>query len=155
MQELWFLCMIRILNMFYKCMNFLGIISNGYQVIERTRNSIANIPEISKAELWFLCMPRCLNVLYKRMKIRWNTSVGYQITERTRNNIANGQSEITIKYPKQNYMVLNMTGHLNVLSSCMTNRWNISNCFLVIERTWLCYWQTNWRKVKQYVSRPF
>ena len=75
MPELWFLCMARYLNMLYKCMNSLGIISNGYQVIERTRNSIANdqreiTPEISKAELWFLCMPRCLNVLYKRMKIR-------------------------------------------------------------------------------------
>ena len=49
--------------------------SNGYQVIEQTRNSIANdqreiTPKISKAELWFLCMTRRLNVLYKFMKFR-------------------------------------------------------------------------------------
>ena len=41
---------------------------NGYQVIERTQNSIANdqreiTPKISKAELWFLWMTHCLIVL--------------------------------------------------------------------------------------------
>ena len=43
-----------------------------YQVIERTRNSVANdqreiTPKLSKAELWFLCMTRRLDVLYKCM----------------------------------------------------------------------------------------
>ena len=47
----------------------------GYQVIERTRNSIANdqreiSPKISKAEFWFLCMICRLNVVYKCMKFR-------------------------------------------------------------------------------------
>ena len=42
--------------------------SDGYQVIERTQNSIANdqreiTPKISKAELWFLCMIHCQIVL--------------------------------------------------------------------------------------------
>ena len=37
MQELWFLCMTRRLNVLYKCMKFHGNICNGYQVIERTR----------------------------------------------------------------------------------------------------------------------
>ena len=40
--ELWFLCMTRCLNMLYKCMKFHWNTFNGYQVIERTRNSIAN-----------------------------------------------------------------------------------------------------------------
>ena len=49
--------------------------SNGYQVVERTRNSIANnqreiTPKYPKAEFWFLCMTRRLNVLYKCMKFR-------------------------------------------------------------------------------------
>ena len=42
MQELWFLCMTRRLNVLYKCMKFCRNIFNGYQVIEGTRNSIAN-----------------------------------------------------------------------------------------------------------------
>ena len=42
MQELWFLCMTRCLNVLYKYMKFRWNISNGYQVIEGTRNSIAN-----------------------------------------------------------------------------------------------------------------
>ena len=37
MQELWFLCMTRCLNVLYKCMKFCRNICNGYQVIERTR----------------------------------------------------------------------------------------------------------------------
>ena len=37
MQELWFLCMTRRLNVLYKCMKFRLNICNGYQVIERTR----------------------------------------------------------------------------------------------------------------------
>ena len=43
MQELWFLCMTRRPNVHYKCLKFRWNTSNGYQVIERTRNiSIAN-----------------------------------------------------------------------------------------------------------------
>ena len=37
MQELWFLCMTRRLNVLYNCMKFRRNICNGYQVIERTR----------------------------------------------------------------------------------------------------------------------
>ena len=37
MQELWFLCMTRHLNVLYKCMKFHCNICNSYQVIERTR----------------------------------------------------------------------------------------------------------------------
>ena len=37
MQELWFLCMTRRLNVLYKCMEICLNICNGYQVIERTR----------------------------------------------------------------------------------------------------------------------
>ena len=73
--ELWFLCMTRCLNVLYKCMKFRFNTSNCYQVIERTRNSIANdqreiTPKISKAELWFLCVTRRLIVLYNCMKFR-------------------------------------------------------------------------------------
>ena len=42
MQELWFLCMTRRLNVLYKCMKYWSNASKGYQVILRTRNSIAN-----------------------------------------------------------------------------------------------------------------
>ena len=77
MQELWFLCMTCRLNVLYK-----GMKSNAYQVIERTRNSIANdqreiTPKISKAELTILCMTGCLNVLYKCMKFCQNTLGGF------------------------------------------------------------------------------
>ena len=75
--------------------------SNGYQVIEGTRNSIANgqreiTPKISKAKLWFLCMTHRLNVLYKCMKFL-EISNCYQVIERTQNSIANDQREITPK----------------------------------------------------------
>ena len=42
MQELWFLCMTCCLSVLYKCMKFGWNTSNGYQVIEQKRNSIAN-----------------------------------------------------------------------------------------------------------------
>ena len=42
MKELWFLCMTRRLNVLYKSMKFRWNTSNGCQVIERARNSIAN-----------------------------------------------------------------------------------------------------------------
>ena len=42
MQELWYLCMTRCLNVLYKCMKFRSNTYNGYQVIERTRTSIAD-----------------------------------------------------------------------------------------------------------------
>ena len=75
MQELRFLCLTRCLNVLYKCMKFRGNTSNSYQVIERTRNSIANdrrkiTSKISKSELWFFCMTRRLNVLNKCIKFR-------------------------------------------------------------------------------------
>ena len=64
MQELHFLCMTRRLKVLYKCMNIRCNTSNGNQVIERTRNSIANDQrKISKAELRFLCLTHCLIVL--------------------------------------------------------------------------------------------
>ena len=88
MQELCFLHMTHYLNVLYKCMKFHWNTSNGYQVIERTRNGIANdqreiTPKISKAEFWFLCLTRGLNVFYKCMKFHWNISNGFQVIERT------------------------------------------------------------------------
>ena len=64
--------------------------SNGCQLTERTRNSIANdqreiTPKISKAELCFLCMTHCLIKLYKRMKFQPNSFNSVQLTERTQN----------------------------------------------------------------------
>ena len=38
MQELWFLCMTRCLNLLYKCMKFRLNIFGDYQVIELTRS---------------------------------------------------------------------------------------------------------------------
>ena len=81
---------------------------NCCQVIERTRNSIANdqreiTPEINKTELWFLCMTHRLIVLYNCMKFHLNSLNGSQLTEQTRNSIANDLREITPKHPKQSY----------------------------------------------------
>ena len=81
---------------------------NGFQLTEKTRNSIANnqreiTPKLSEAELWFLCMAHRLIVLYHCMKFHLNNLCGCQLTERTRNSIANDQREITKKYPKQSY----------------------------------------------------
>ena len=98
----------RLSEFLYKCMKFGWNSSDGYQVIEKTWNSIANdqreiTPKISTAELWFLCiwkinmqelwflMTRRLNVLYKCMKFLWNTSNGFQVIERTR--FCDGQTD--------------------------------------------------------------
>ena len=75
---------------------------NGFQLTERTRNSIANdqreiTPKINKAELWFLCMTHRLTVLYNCMKFHLNSFNGCQLTKRTLNSIANDQREITPK----------------------------------------------------------
>ena len=58
----------RRLNVVYKCMKFRCNTSNGYQVIERTRNTIVHdqraiTQKISKADLWFLFMTHGLIVL--------------------------------------------------------------------------------------------
>ena len=50
---------------------------NGFQLTEKTRNSIANnqreiTPKLSEAELWFLCMTHRLIVLYHCMKFHLN-----------------------------------------------------------------------------------
>ena len=76
--ELWFLCMTHRLIVLYNCMKFHFYSFNGYQLTERTGNSIANdqreiTPKISKAELWFLCMTCRLIVLYNCMKFHLNT----------------------------------------------------------------------------------
>ena len=88
--ELWFLYMTHCLIVLYNCMKFQPNSINGYQLTERTRNSIANdkreiTPKISKAELWFLCITHCLIVLYKCMKFQPNSFNSVQLTERTGN----------------------------------------------------------------------
>ena len=92
--ELWFLCMTHRLIVLYHFMKFHLNSFNGCQLIERTRNSIANdqrdiTPKISKAELWFLCLTHRVSVLYNCMKFHLNSFNGCQLTERTRNSIAN------------------------------------------------------------------
>ena len=67
--------------------------SNGCQLTERTRNSIANdqreiTPKLSEEELWFLCMAHRLIVLYHCMKYHLNSFNGCQLTEQTGNSIA-------------------------------------------------------------------
>ena len=109
MQELWFLCMTRRLNVLYKCMKFSWNTSKGYQIIEQTCNILCkwskgnnfkniqsrvmvfvhdtlcsrSVWKINMQELWFLCMTRRLNVLYKCMKFRWNISNSFQVIEWT------------------------------------------------------------------------
>ena len=57
---------------------------NGFQVTERTRNSIANdqreiTPKIYIAELWFLCMTHRPIVLYNCMKFHLNIFNGWHL----------------------------------------------------------------------------
>ena len=97
---------------------------NGCQLIERTRNCIANdqreiTSKLFKAELWFLCMTHHLIVLYNCMKLHLNIFNGCQLTEWTRNCIANDQREITPKISKVELWFLCMTRRLNVLYNCM------------------------------------
>ena len=121
MQELCFLCLTRRLNVLYKCMKLRWNTSNGYQVVERTRNSIAKnqreiTPKYPKAEFWFLCMTRRLNVLYKCMKFRWNIFDGYQVIERTR--LCDGQTHEQRR------------GGLYTCKSCGSCAWHV---------VWMCF----------------
>ena len=80
--ELWFLCMTHRLVVVYKCTKFHWKISNGFQVIQRTRNCIENnqreiTPKILKLELWFLCMTHRLVVVYKCTKFHWKIFNGF------------------------------------------------------------------------------
>ena len=93
--ELWFLCMTHGLIVFYNCMKFHFYSFNGFQLTERTRNSIANdqreiTQKLSKAKLWFLCMTHRLIVLYNCMKFHLNNFNDCQLTERTQNSVAKG-----------------------------------------------------------------
>ena len=113
---------------------------NGCQLIERTRNSIANdqreiIQKIFKAELWFLCMTHRLIVLNNCRKFHLNNFNGCQLTERTRNCIANDQREITPKIFKAELWFLCMTHRLIVLYNCMKFHLNNFNGCQLIERT--------------------
>ena len=100
---------------------------NGCQLIEWTRNSIANdqreiTPKLSKAELWFLRMTHRLIVLYICMMFHLNNFNGCQLTQRTQNSIANDQREINPKISKAELWFLCMTRCLNVLYKCMKFR---------------------------------
>ena len=112
-------------NIKHKCLKFHWNISDGYQVIERTRFSDGQTHEktqgekINMQELWFLCMTRHLNVLYKCLIFRWNISNIYQVIERTRNSIANDQRKIPQKISKAEWWFLCTTHRLNVLYKCM------------------------------------
>ena len=116
---------------------------NGYQLTERTRNSIANdqreiTSKISKAELWFLCMTHCLIVLYNCIRFHFNSFNGCQVTERTQNSIANDQKEITPKISKAELWFLCMTHCLNVRYKCMKFPPNSYNSVQLTERTRNC-----------------
>ena len=84
--ELWFSCMTHSLIVLYNCMKFHSNSCNGFQLTERTGNSIANdqkeiTPKICKAELWFLHMTHCLIVFYNCMKFHPNSLISFQLTE--------------------------------------------------------------------------
>ena len=87
-RELWFLCMTHRLIVLYNCMKFHLNSFNGCQLIEQTRNSIANdqryiTPNISKADLWFFCMTHRLILLNNCMKFHFHSFNGCQLTEPT------------------------------------------------------------------------
>ena len=113
--------------------------SNGCQVTERTRNSIANdqreiTPKIYKAELWFLCMTHRLIVLYNCMQFHLNIFNGCQLTEWTQNSIANDQRKITPKISKAELWFLCMTHRLIVRYKCMKFQPNSFNSVKLTER---------------------
>ena len=83
MHKLWLLYLIAL----YQCMNVRWKTCNSYQIIERTRNNIANdqreiTPDISKAELWFLRMIHCALEVYEVSTKSLNS---VQLTEWTKN----------------------------------------------------------------------
>ena len=122
--ELWFLCMKHCLVVLYNCVKFHLKSFNGFQLTERTRNSIANdqreiTPKISKAGLWFLCMTHRLIVLYICMKFHLKSFNGCELTEQTQNTIANDQRKITPKISKAELWFLCMTHCLIVGYKCM------------------------------------
>ena len=86
--ELWFLCITHCLIVLYNCMKFYLYSSNGCQLTEWTRNSVANdqrevTPKLSEAELWLLCMTHRLIVRYNCMKFHLNSFNCCQLKERT------------------------------------------------------------------------
>ena len=116
---------------------------NGYQLTERTRNSIAKdqreiTPKISKAELWFLRMTHRLIVLYICMKFHFNSFNDCQVTKRTLNSIVNDQREITPKISKAELWFMCMTHCLIVRYKCMTFLLNSFNSAQLTERTRNC-----------------
>ena len=89
------------------------------------------IPKISKAELWFLCMKHCIIVwsFNQIAKTVFNLQSGQKI----------GFSYVTreiIWINMQELWFLCMICRLNVLYECMKFRWNTSNSYQVVERTW-------------------
>ena len=129
---------------------------NGCQLIERTRNSIANdqreiTPKISKADLWFLCITYRLIVLYNCMQFHFNSFNGCQVTERTRNSIANDQREIIPKISKAELWFLCMKHCLIVRYKCMKFQPNSFNSFQLTEWTrnciYLCYKGDNLKNI--------
>ena len=88
--ELWFSCMTHRLFVLYNCMKFHSNSCNGFQLTERTQNSIANdqreiTPKMCKTKLWFMHMTHRLIVLYNCMKFHPKSMNSFQLTEWTRN----------------------------------------------------------------------
>ena len=115
--------------------------SNGYQVIERTQNSITKdqretTPKISKTELRFLCMTHCLIVLQKCMKFQSNSFNSVQLTERTKIAISYVTRGIIWRINMQELWFCAW----HVVWMCFTNIWRFveispTNGYQVIEGT--------------------
>ena len=137
MQELWFLCMTRRLNVLYKGMIFCWNTSKGYQVIERTRNSIANdqreiTPKYPK-QTYGSCAWHIVSLCSRSV---WS----FNQIALTVFNLQSGQ-KIAFSYVTrgtiwkiniQELWFLCMTCRLNVLYKCMKFCWTISNSYQVI-----------------------
>ena len=136
------------------CMQFHEGILIGFEVTERTRLCLWNCyskGHNSKSilqELWFLGSACRLMLVNICMKFHEGTLNGFWVTERTRpyRKIYYFQFQrITPKIHNPELRFLRSARRLMLLYICVTFQENISNGFLVTERTWFCDRQTDGR----------
>ena len=111
MQELWFLCMARCLNVLYKCMKFAWNISNSYQAIEWTQFCDRQMEARGKT----ICLPTLPGWRHNKSEQTWNLD---GLFVRVRALILDPRWFNTV-----NAVCTNISSWLN-----FTKKWNMSEC---------------------------
>ena len=134
-----------------KCMKFLSNTYNGYQIIERTRNSNANdlrvITQKHPKQRYGYCAWHIVSLCSRRV---WSVNQIQRCStyREDKNCIWLCYKGNNLRKNIQELWFLCMTRCLNAVYKCMKFRWNISNGCQVIERTRICDGQTDGRKGK-------